>query len=371
MSFEVNIRNLTIEDHPDADALEIAVIGGYNCIVRKDQYRDGDLAAYIPEDSIVPDDVLEELALTGRLAGSKKNRVKAIRLRGVLSQGLLYPVTGQKLSKIQCEVGMDVRDILGIVKYIPEIPTHMEGEVEHASGITIHYDLENLQKYPDLMKQMQVMVTEKIHGTWCCFGWNPEWPGEYIVSSKGMSAKGMVLKLNEANANNLYVKAFNERKDDFDQLRRHCISNSIANAGDPFYLLGEIYGKGVQDLAYGKPKGTFSVFDVYVGKPRVGAYLPSFEAAELVISRSNFDYVPILADSMTYNGADGIQAIAAGNSSLDANQMMEGVVVRARELDHLNEHALVNRFGKDVPDRLVLKYKSERYLTRRGGTEYH
>ncbi len=371
MSFEVNIRTLTIENHPDADALEIAVIGGYKSIVRKGQYKDGDLAAYIPEDSVVPEDVLEELNLTGRLAGSKRNRVKAIRLRGVLSQGLIYPATGHKLSDIQCEDGLEVKDLLGIVKYIPEIPTHMEGEIEHASGMTIHYDLENLQKYPDVMMQQQVMVTEKIHGTWCCFGWNPEWTGEYVVSSKGMSSKGMVLKLNEANENNLYVKTFNERKEDFDELRRHCVSNSIAGENEPFYLMGEIYGKGVQDLGYSKPKGTFSVFDIYIGKPRVGSYLPSVDAADLITNHSNFDYVPIIAESIDYSGIEDIQRLAAENSNIDSAQMMEGVVVRAREHDHLNEFALFNQFGKAVPDRLVLKYKSERYLTRRGGTEYH
>ena len=370
MSFEVNISTLTIANHPDADALEIAVIGGYNCIVRKGQYKDGDFAAYIPEDSVVPEDVLGELGLTGKLAGSKRNRVKAIRLRGVLSQGLLYPVKGHKLSDTQCEAGLDVKDQLGIVKYVPEIPTHMEGEIEHASGMTIQYELENLQKYPELMMQQQVMVTEKIHGTWCCFGWNPEWTGEYIVSSKGMSSKGMILKLNEANENNLYVKTFNERKEDFDDLRRHCVCNSIAGDSEPFYLLGEFYGKGVQDLGFGKPKGAFSVFDIYIGKPRVGSYLHSADAAELITNHSNFDFVPIIADSTAYCGIEDIQRFAAENSNIDATQMMEGVVVRARELDHLNEYAIVNQFGKEAPNRMVLKYKSERYLTRRGGTEY-
>ncbi len=96
-----------------------------------------------------------------------------------------------------------------------------------------------------------------------------------------MSSKGMVLKLNEANENNLYVKTFNERKEDFDDLRRHCVCNSIAGDSEPIYLLGEFYGKGVQDLGFGKPKGAFSVFDIYIGKPRVGSYPHSADEAEL------------------------------------------------------------------------------------------
>ena len=371
MNFEVNIKSVVVEDHPNADALEIAVIEGYQCIVRKGIYKDGDLVAYIPEDSVMPEDMIKELGLSGMLAGSKKNRVKAIKLRGVLSQGIVYPVTGEKLKNAQYKIGQDVKDLLGVVKYVPIVPTHMEGEIEHASGMTIHYDIENLQKFVDVMKGMTVMVTEKIHGTWCCFGWNPEWPGRYIVTSKGMSAKGMVLKLNESNENNLYVKTFNERKEDFDRLHRFCVSNSIMSESEPFYVIGEIYGKGVQDLGYGKPKGTFAVFDVYIGKPRLGAYLPLGDAKELIIDHSNFEFVPVLVDSMIYDGLDEIQQVAEMNSSLDTTQIMEGVVVCAREHGHMNDKNLIRQFGNNVPERLVLKLKSERYLTRRGGTEYH
>ena len=53
--FEVRVHRVRIEEHPDADALEIARIGGYRSVVRKEQFQDGDLAAYIPESSIVPD----------------------------------------------------------------------------------------------------------------------------------------------------------------------------------------------------------------------------------------------------------------------------------------------------------------------------
>ena len=88
--FEVNVVKIDqIEDHPNADALELAVIGGYRAIVKLGDFKAGDLVVYIPEQSIVPQWLLERMGLEGRLAGKDKNRVKAIKLRGVLSQGLV------------------------------------------------------------------------------------------------------------------------------------------------------------------------------------------------------------------------------------------------------------------------------------------
>lgn len=75
--------------HPNADALDLAVIGGYRAVVKKGVFKKGDSVVYIPEDALVPEDILEHIGLTGRLAGKQKNRVKAIRLRGELSQGIV------------------------------------------------------------------------------------------------------------------------------------------------------------------------------------------------------------------------------------------------------------------------------------------
>ena len=120
-TFTVTIIPVAIEAHPDADALEIARIGGYRSVIRKGSFRTGDLVAYIPENAVLPAPLLEELGLSGRLAGSEKNRVKAIKLRGVLSQGICYPARPEWLE------GQDVAEILGIRKYEPPVPTSMDG----------------------------------------------------------------------------------------------------------------------------------------------------------------------------------------------------------------------------------------------------
>lgn len=87
------VRIAGIEPIDGADAIEVAQVLGYRCVVKKGEFAVGDLAVYIPEASIVPDYLLELLGLTGKLAGPQGNRVKAIKLRNTISQGLLLPLS--------------------------------------------------------------------------------------------------------------------------------------------------------------------------------------------------------------------------------------------------------------------------------------
>lgn len=55
-SFQVPVKRISaIEAHPNADAIEFAVVDGYRSIVRKGDFASGELVAYIPEASIVPE----------------------------------------------------------------------------------------------------------------------------------------------------------------------------------------------------------------------------------------------------------------------------------------------------------------------------
>lgn len=89
-SFAVTER-LMVHPHPDpaVERIELAQAGEYRAVVPKGKYTTGDWALYIPEQAIVPQELLQELGLAGKLAGAGKNRVKAMRLRGELSQGLV------------------------------------------------------------------------------------------------------------------------------------------------------------------------------------------------------------------------------------------------------------------------------------------
>jgi len=375
--FEAKVYRLEIEEHPNADTIELVKVGDYRSIVRKGQFKTGDIGVYIPEAAIVPDWLIAELGLEGKLAGKDKNRVKAIKLRGCLSQGLIVPIIEEidayrlnnENTYMEIYIGEDVTEFLGIVKYEPPIPTSMSGEVFNAFGKTLHFDIENIKKYPRIFEDgEEVIFTEKLHGTWCCFGYHPE-SDIPIVTSKGLSEKGLAFKFNEVNEKrNLYVRMFNQLtdKDHVTILEEFIEASDYADwqgwidcGNKPFYILGEIFGAGVQDLTYGNLPTEFRVFDIYVGEPGEGLYLNPERVID-ICRDMKLATVPVL-----YKGAfnkevlteftNGTETVSGTNA-----HMREGIVVRP-----------VTERRHDEIGRVILKSVSEKYLLRKGkATEY-
>lgn len=371
--FEVKVYKLTIEKHPNADRLELAVVGDYRSIVMKGQFKTGDLGVYIPEASVCPEWLITELGLEGKLAGKKHNRVKAVKLRGILSQGLIYPLVKQdkkvlsfddengRPSWTYVEEGDDVTEHLGITKYEPPIPIHMQGEVFNAHGRTLSYDIENYKKYPDILVEGEdVIMTEKIHGTWCCFGYHPALANEtYIIASKGLSGQGLAFKVNEANKNNLYIRALDgtANANGANVLDR---AMGFWGGGNAFYILGEVYGPGVQKgFGYGAVKPQFRVFDIYWGYPHAGEYADA-DILERLCLALEVEKVPEV-----YRGPfsrDTMMDVTQGREIVSGNEvnMREGVVVRP--FKERRDYVL---------GRVILKSVGEEYLLRKGGTEYN
>jgi len=388
-TFEVKVYRLEIEDHPNADVIELAKVGDYRSIVRKGQFKTGDLGVYIPEAAIVPDWLIAELGLEGKLAGKAKNRVKAIKLRGILSQGLIVPLIeypfhahidefvdydakgtapgvrrpeGIGANTIMfAPEGTDVTEFLGITKWEPPIPVHMAGEVFNAFGYTLKYDIENLKKFPNVLQYgEEIVVTEKLHGTWCCFGYHPE-VDTHIITSKGLSEKGLAFKLNEANQNNLYIRALDGTAPHPNGTGGTVLDrmHEIVGYDEPFYILGEIFGAGVQDLTYGGEKPQFRIFDIYVGNPGEGAYLNAYElgvtATKIGIATVPVLYVGAYSDGVVAHYTDGKET-ASGKEA----HMREGVVIKPVEERRAVELG-----------RVILKSISEKYLLRKNATEFN
>lgn len=172
-----NIRN-----HPNADALEIVDVFETPCIVRKGQLKLGDLAVYVPVEAVIPmtNPVFQGIGIK---SDKDKYRVKAVRLRGEYSEGLLVPVNGP-----YADEGEDAAPTLGIVKYEePEAPTGgINGSVKSQQEKDLHwvphYGVESILKNRAAIPEgLDVVVTEKIHG---CVQ-----PGASIIMSDGSRRK--------------------------------------------------------------------------------------------------------------------------------------------------------------------------------------
>ncbi|MFJ8444296.1 RNA ligase (ATP) [Kitasatospora griseola] len=353
-TLRVTAERLTILEHPNADALELAQVGLYRAVVAKGAYRTGDFACYIPEQSVLPSELIEELGLTGRLAGGKADRVKAVRLRGELSQGIVC--CPRALAEVDlpraAEEGTDFAELLGVTKWVPPVPTSMSGEVEAAPDLLPWVDIENLKRFPDVFELGEpVVVTEKLHGSCCLLTFHAD-TGAVQVSSKGIGAQGLALK---EDGRNLYWRA----------VRAYGIPELAARIADRLGatrvgIFGEVFGDGVQDLGYGASSRTeqppgYAAFDV---SAVIDGQLHWLDAPRLLAGE-----LPVVPE--LWRGpfdAERVLELAEGRETVTGRQLhtREGVVVRPA----------VERHSPVLGGRAIVKAVGGGYLTRKGGTEY-
>ncbi|WP_328684304.1 RNA ligase (ATP) [Streptomyces sp. NBC_00343] len=354
-TLRVTAEVLTVHEHPNADALELAQVGLYRAVVAKGAYRTGETAVYIPEQSVLPAGLIEELGLTGRLAGSNADRVRAVRLRGELSQGIVCrPKALADVDLAQAALdGTDFAERLGIVKWVPPIPPTMDGDVEHAPDLLPWVDIENIQRFPGIFEPGEaVVLTEKLHGSACLLTYfTQEEGGRVQVSSKGFGAKSLALK---EDPRNLYWRA----------VRGHGVPEAAARLAERLGarrvgIFGEVYGAGVQDLTYGadgrRETLGYAVFDV---SAEIDGAVRWLDAAELL--GGELPLVPRL-----YEGPYDIERVlevASGRETVSGRglHLREGVVIRPA----------VERYSAVTGGRAIAKAVSPAYLTRKGGTEY-
>lgn len=311
--FKVEIVPVVLEPHPYADTLSIVKVYNYTVCVRTADWQDKTIGAYIPHDSIVPDN--ETFAF---LQG--KTRIKVKRLRGIVSMGLLVPAPKDS------QIGQDVAEIFGVTHYEPPLQNaKSSGETESPPlGLIIpKYDVEHMLRYAALFQESEpVYVTENIHGANARFVWHNErmWCGSKSEWKKQSDE-------------NLWWRALQQNS----WIENYC----HAHPGDVLYA--EVFGN-VQSLKYGAKIGRdfVLVFDIL----HTNHWLPAVE----LFAIKEIKCVPLLGIH-PFNLAT-LQAMAEGSSLVEgAGHIREGIVVRP-----VNE-----RFTNEI-GRLQLKLISNAYL---------
>jgi RNA ligase (TIGR02306 family) len=289
-----------------ADNIELAVVGGWNCIVKKDAHSVGELVICATTDAVIPFELSEKLGVTNYLRNG--GRVRTVKLRGVYSESLII----QYALPLIVSEGDDMMDYLGIYKYEP--PVKM---VQLASGrkiryqdnphFHVYYKFPNLKNVPDMFTEEDtVEITRKIHGTNARYGivkknklsildrikkfFGNKWAEyEFVVGShnveKGSDSNGFY----DTNVWYEIDKKYGIKQKLWDYVKKD-IDMSVV-IGDGITLYGEIYGAGIQKgYDYGLKEIEFVGFDVKEN----AEYLDPINSKILIKDILELPYVEIL-----------------------------------------------------------------------------
>ena len=264
--------------HNNADALEIAMINDWQVVVKKGGFKKDQLVVYFEVDSWVPNELAPFLSKgkePREYEGVKGERLKTVKLRGEISQGLVLPVEvgiggflyvkGDNGVEVIQE-GDDVSEILNVKKWEPTIPACLRGRVKGNFPIEIpktdQERIQNLSKYFDRIKEKRYEVTEKLHGSSCTFYLDND--DKFHVCSRNIDL--------EYEENNAYWKAAM-------QCNVESMMKDYSMQG--YAVQGELVGEGINGNQYGIKGIDFYVFDIYSVDDK--RYLAPFERYSVTI----------------------------------------------------------------------------------------
>jgi RNA ligase (TIGR02306 family) len=376
-----------IKEIPGSDNIEQGVIGGWNCIIKKGEYKVDDLVVVATTDAVIPVELSDAMNVTNYLR--KGQRVRTVKLRGVYSECLIIPITYvQGVKRVE---GIDVMDMLGIFKYEPPAV-----QIQLASGKKIRYQknpnfhvyhkFPNLKNVPDMFdEEDHVQITRKMHGTNARYGivkklklsfWDrfkkffrlaDEWiEYEYVYGShnveKGSDSQGFY-------DTDVWMRVADklDLKEKLWHIFKVAKSTGAYQVDNGIVIYGEIFGPGIQkNYDYGLEEIEFEVFDITMN----GEYLDPMRTLYFCDNILLLPHVKVLytgawsqevQDKFTFNNFIEIQELTVtdfsqGNmaGSVKTTKIPhEGIVIK----HHTGER---NKVGKVInPDYLIYGEKHD------------
>lgn len=332
-------RIAEVKPIPDADKICAYRVDGWFVVDTVGKYKVNDLVTYLEVDSWVSNDVAPFLTKPGHepkvFQGIIGERLRTIRLRKQLSQGLLLPleltqdrgwrINRQDGARRYVEEGDDVTDFLGIVKYEPPIPAQLAGQVRgnFPSNIpkTDQQRIQNIRNLDEL-RTHSWSVTEKLHGSSCTFYLDNE--GIFHVCSRNLDLK-------ETEGNSYWLAA---RKFDIEGIMQRNSMQGMA-------IQGELIGEGINGNQYGVILD-FYVFDMFNTNTQKYILPIQLEAA---CEGLGLKHVPIL-DRNCFIGSASTQDLleaVEGKSALNGSER-EGFVMKSNSVHDLSMKCVSNRW---------------------------
>lgn len=310
----------------NADRIEVAKVLGWAVVVKKGEFKVGDKVIYAEIDSLFPDKPEFEFLR------DKGFRIRTMRLRGQVSQGICLPMS--ILPEGNYEEGDDVTEILGITKYEPPIPACLSGQVKGTFPSFIPKTdktrVQVLQGKLTKFKGTKCVYSEKLDGTSSTYYYNN---GDFGVCSRNMELK--------ESAENTYWQ-MNEK---------YNIREKLSNLGRNIALQGEIIGDGIQGNKYklGRNERRLYLFNMYdINKAEYFGY----EEFISIANELGIETVPFIdIDFELIDDIDALVELSKGVSVLNKNIKREGIVIKPYE--EINDMGERVSFKAISPDFLI------------------
>jgi len=291
-----------------ADRIERATVLGWHVVVKKGDFQAGDYCVYCEIDSLLPEKPEFEFLRP------RKFRIKTVRLRKQISQGIAFPTSIlDDYEDVEIKEGADVTDLIGVKKYEPPIPITMSGNVKGAfPGFIPKTDEIRIQSMPDVLTRSEnrgkrCYVTEKIDGTSATYYLKD---GEFGVCSRN-------LELRESEKNIHWIAA-----------RQYDLAARLRGLNQNIAIQVEIIGPKIQKNKYALAKPQLMVFNVF----DINRYeFLSYEDFVSFTETLKLETVPILRDDyvLGQDDVDSLVRMSEGKSVVNPKILREGIVIRS------------------------------------------
>ena len=358
----------SVVEIPGADNIELVFVNGWSAIVKKGEYKEGDLVVVATTDAVIPKDLSDSMNVTNYLR--KGQRVRTIKLRGFYSECLLIPLDVAFKSNTAREgvvEGQDMMGYLNIHKYEPPVKSvtlTVNGRkirYDENPNFHIYYKFPNQKNVPDMFNEDDlVVITRKLHGTNARYGivrknkltlfdrlkvfFGRKWAAfEYVYGShnveKGSDSQGFY-------SEDVWEKV-SKKYEIREQLWEHVKHTyEPENLEKGFIIYGEIYGAGIQkNYDYGLDTIKFAGFDVEVD----GEYEP------YVAEKTHFSCMELPQVEQLYYGfwnKEEQDKFVFNNNIKGSKVPHEGIVVKEISGDRKKVSKVIN------PDYLIYGEKN-------------
>ena len=310
----------------DADAIELVIIKGWQCVAKKGEFAPGDLCVYFEVDSFLPIDkrygFLQKTSYRNNEYMGEGYRIKTMALRGEISQGLVMPFSSFP-EIANAEPGEDVTDALNVKKW--EMPEQASsagtaiGDKPYGIPTTDETRIQSMPEFLEHFKGKPYYISTKMDGTSCTI-----YVKDGVVGVCGRSYE---------------YKEDPESCPMWQYVIKHSLAKKMVSLGENIAVQGEFCGAGIQKNRMRLPAPELFVFDVVKINDAGGHVKCGLTELRHYCDTLGLNTVPIeeVGDSFGYTLEDLLDK-AKGKylSGLDK----EGIVVRTAEYEIVSGHKM-------------------------------